>query len=49
MATNIGARRLKVRPGMTILLVEIIDQSHLHGVLERLSDLHIEIERVNPV
>ncbi len=49
LADSLGARRLEPRPGMTILLVEIIDRSHLHGVLEQLCDLRIEIERVNPV
>lgn len=46
---DLGARCVEVRPDRTMLFVEIIDQSHLHGVLERLRDLNVEIERVNPV
>ena len=46
---DLGVRCVEVRPDRTMLLVEIIDQSHLHGVLERLRDLNVEIERVNPV
>ena len=49
LAGILGARRLDARPGMTILVIEIIDQSHLRGVLERLSDHDIEIARMNPL
>ena len=35
--------------GKTLLLVEVIDQSHLHGVLGWLEDHNIDIERINPV
>lgn len=49
LTEEIGAKRFELRPDKTLLVVEIIDQSHLHGVLDRLGDLNIEIERVNPV
>ena len=48
MGTELGATELEERNGGTLLVIEIIDQSHLHGVLERLRDLNIEIESVNP-
>lgn len=34
--------------GKTALVVEVIDQAHLLSILERLRDLSLEIERVNP-
>jgi hypothetical protein len=39
-----------VEPGdrTTTIVVETIDQAHLLAVLERLRDLALEIERVNP-
>ena len=49
LADEIGAKRFEIRPDRTLLVVEIIDQSHLHGVLDSLRDLNVEIERVNPV
>ena len=49
LAADLGARRFEACPDKTLLVVEVIDQSHLHGILERLRDLNIEIERVNPV
>ena len=49
LADEIGAKCFALRPDRTLLLVDVIDQAHLHGVLERLRDLNIELERVNPV
>ena len=49
LATDLGAQRFEVSADRTLLVVGIIDQSHLHGVIGRLGDLNIEIERVNPV
>jgi hypothetical protein len=49
LAQDLGARCFELRPDCTLLVVEIIDQSHLHGVLDRLRDLNVEIDRVNPV
>ena len=48
-AETLGARRCEVDGGGTRIVIGIIDQPHLHGVLEQLRDLNIEIERVNPV
>jgi hypothetical protein len=48
LAEELGAAALEPRHGETVIAVEIIDQSHLHGVLERLRDLNIDIESVNP-
>jgi hypothetical protein len=49
IAAGLGARRFEPRRGMTLIVVDVIDQAHLHGILERLRDLAIDIERVNPV
>lgn len=48
LADELGALRLEREDGQTRIVIELIDQSHLHGVLERLRDLNIEIESVNP-
>jgi hypothetical protein len=48
LADELGALRLEQADGQTRIVIELIDQSHLHGVLERLRDLNIEIESVNP-
>lgn len=45
---ELGCTRVEERDGRTLLVIEIIDQSHLHGVIERLRDLNVEIESVNP-
>jgi hypothetical protein len=49
LASGLGARSFEPRQGKTLIVVEVIDQAHLHGVLEQLRDLAIDIERVNPV
>ena len=49
LADEIGAKCFALRPDRTLLLVDVIDQAHLHGVLERLRDLNVEIDRVNPI
>jgi hypothetical protein len=49
LISNLGARRFAPRRGKTVILVDVIDQSHLHGVLGWLQDHNIDIERVNPV
>jgi hypothetical protein len=46
---DLGARRFEPCRGKTLILVDVIDQSHLHGVLGWLQDHNIEIERVNPI
>ncbi len=42
--------RAGVEPGdqKTTIALEVIDQAHLLAILERLRDLSLEIERVNP-
>jgi hypothetical protein len=49
LVSGLGARRFEPRRGKTLIVVEVIDQAHLHGILEQLRDLAIDIERVNPV
>ena len=36
------------RPGQTLLSGEVRDQSHLHGLIERIGDLGLELVSVNP-
>lgn len=42
--------RARVEPGdgTTSIAIDVIDQAHLLAILERLRDLSLEIERVNP-
>jgi hypothetical protein len=42
--------RARVEPGdgKTVIEIDVIDQAHLLAILERLRDLSLEIERVNP-
>jgi hypothetical protein len=49
LASDLGARRFEPGGGKTLIVVDVIDQAHLHGILEQLRDLAIDIERVNPV
>jgi hypothetical protein len=49
LAESLGARRFEARRGKTLIVVDVIDQAHLHGILENLRDQAIDIERVNPV
>jgi hypothetical protein len=49
LASGLGARSFEPREGKTLIVVECLDQAHLHGILEQLRDLAIDIERVNPV
>ena len=49
LAERLDARRCEARHGETLILVDVIDQSHLHGVIERLRDLNVEIESVSRV
>lgn len=49
LAADLGARTFRPSDQRTLLVVDVLDQSHLHGVLERLRDLNVEIVRVNPV
>ena len=49
IASGLGARRFEAVRGKTLIVVDVIDQAHLHGILEQLRDIAIDIERVNPV
>ena len=49
LAGDIGARSFEPCRGKTLIIVDVIDQSHLHGVLGYLQDHNIEIERFNPI
>lgn len=43
-----GWARVEPRDGTTAIVIEVIDQAHLLAILERLRDLSLEIQRVNP-
>lgn len=40
--------RLERRPGLTVLTGDVLDQAHLHGVIERIGELGFELVSVNP-
>jgi hypothetical protein len=46
---DLDARSFEPRRGTTVIVVDVVDQSHLHGVLASLQDRNIDVERVNPV
>jgi len=48
LGSTIGEARVEPGDGTTAIVIEVIDQTHLLAVLERLRDLSLEIERVNP-
>jgi hypothetical protein len=48
LTEELGPCRLEHARGRTRIVIEILDQAHLHGVLERLRDLNIDIESVIP-
>jgi hypothetical protein len=43
-----GRARVEPGDGKTAIEIDVIDQAHLLAILERLRDLSLEIERVNP-
>jgi hypothetical protein len=43
-----GRTRVEPNNGTTAIEIDVIDQAHLVAILERLRDLSLEIERVNP-
>jgi hypothetical protein len=43
-----GRARVEPGDGKTGIEIDVIDQAHLLAILERLRDLSLEIERVNP-
>ena len=48
LGSTVGPARVEPGEGRTVIVIEVIDQTHLLAVLERLRDLSVEIERVNP-
>jgi hypothetical protein len=48
LGSTVGRARVEPGDGSTAIVIEVIDQTHLLAVLERLRDLALEIERVNP-
>jgi hypothetical protein len=48
LGSSVGPARVEPADGVTAIVIEVIDQTHLLAVLERLRDLSLEIERVNP-
>jgi hypothetical protein len=48
LAATVGPARVEPADGATAIVIEVIDQTHLLAVLERLRDLSVEIDRVNP-
>ena len=43
-----GKARIEPGVGTTAIVIDAIDQTHLLAILERLRDLSLDIERVNP-
>jgi hypothetical protein len=48
LTSSVGQARVESGDGTTTIALEVIDQAHLLAILERLRDLSLEIERVNP-
>ena len=49
LLADLGARHFEPSRDKTLIVVDVIDQSHLHGVLAWLENHNIPIERVNPI
>ena len=43
LAPEIDHRSIESREGLTTMVVEVRDSSHLEGILDRLRDLHMDI------
>ncbi|MFO7571721.1 MAG: hypothetical protein R6W48_03875 [Gaiellaceae bacterium] len=48
LGATVGSVRVEPGVGTTAIVIDVIDQAHLLAILERLRDLSLEIERVNP-
>jgi hypothetical protein len=48
LRSTVGEARVEPGVGTTAIVIEVIDQAHLLAILERIRDLSLEIERVNP-
>ena len=40
---------LERRPGHTVLTGAVLDQAHLHGLIEQIQELGLELVSVNPL
>ena len=49
LIADLGARHFEPSRTKTLIVVDVIDQAHLHGVLAWLENHNIHIERVNPI
>ena len=47
-AQEFGGMDLKTESGRTVLVGEIIDQAHLHGLLDHLQDFALKLLSVEP-
>lgn len=48
-ATAFEGMRLERHPGRTLLIGLVRDQAHLHGLIERIGALGLELVSVNPL
>jgi hypothetical protein len=48
VGASAGRARVEPREWATVIVIDVIDQAHLLSILERLRDLSLEIQRVNP-
>lgn len=49
LAAALGARTFELGEEKTVIVLDVIDRAHLHGVLTQLHDANVEVERVNPL
>jgi hypothetical protein len=48
-AATFEGMEIKIAEGRTTITGEVIDQSHLHGILDRINALGLELVSVQPV
>ena len=48
-ATAFEGMEVRIGEGRTIITGEVVDQSHLHGILDRINALGLELVSVQPV
>jgi hypothetical protein len=49
LAPAFQGMRLERSRGFTVLTGRVLDQAHLHGLIERLQELGIELVSINPL
>jgi hypothetical protein len=49
LVESIGAHRFEPCRDRTVIVVDVIDRAHLHGVLTQLHDHNVGVVRVNPL